>query len=72
MPVPYCPTCGSPNIRRRRTAVTFPLPKGNKVVRGLMLEVCDDCGEKLFDLKASRKVDEALGIRYPSKKKKVA
>jgi len=42
------------------------------VVRSLEIEVCDNCGEKLFDLEASRKVDEALGIRYPSKKKKVA
>jgi len=72
MPVPYCPTCGSPNIHRRKTAVTFPLPQGKKVVKGLMLEVCDDCGEKLFDLKAGRKVDAALGIKYPHRKRKVA
>jgi gamma-glutamylcysteine synthetase len=28
------------------------------VVRGLELEVCPDCGEKLFDLEASRRMEE--------------
>ena len=72
MPVPYCPTCGSKNIHRRKSDVTFPWRGGKKVVRDLLIEVCDHCGEKLFDLEASRKVDEALGIPYPSRKRRVA
>jgi len=72
MPITTCPTCGGRKIKRQKTDVTFKVKGRRKMVGNLELEVCPACGEKLFDLEASRKVDEALGIPYPSRKRRVA
>ena len=72
MPIRTCPTCGSRKIRRQKTDVTFKVKGRRKVVKNLELEVCPACGEKLFDSEASRQVEEAFGIHYPRRKRKVA
>jgi len=71
MPITTCPTCGSRKIKRQKTDVTFKVKGRRKVVKNLELEVCPDCGEKLFDPEASRQVSKAFGIRNPIRKMKV-
>jgi len=58
MTIRHCPTCGSGRIRRQTVTVTASI-RGKRVrVPDLELELCPDCGEKLFDLEASRRMEE--------------
>lgn len=58
MAIRRCPTCGSRRISRQVVTVKARVRSKSAVVRGLELEVCPDCGEKLFDLEASRRMEE--------------
>jgi YgiT-type zinc finger domain-containing protein len=60
MPIKTCPTCGKKNISRQTVDVPFKVDKKTVVVKDLELEVCPDCGEKLFDKAANAKVEAAL------------
>ena len=62
MTVTTCPTCGSKKIRRKVIDLQMTVKGRTKTVRGLELEVCPVCGEKLFDAEASAKVDRAFHL----------
>jgi len=53
-----CPTCGSRRIRRQTVTVRATVRGKSATVPGLELEVCPECGEKLFDREASRRMEE--------------
>ena len=55
-----CPTCGSRRVRQVREDVTFNIRGRRHIVRDLQFIRCDACGEKLFDLEASRKIDASI------------
>lgn len=50
-----CPTCGSKRMRRRPVRVAV---SNGKRVR-VEIEVCLDCGERLYDLEAMRRLEAA-------------
>jgi YgiT-type zinc finger domain-containing protein len=60
MPIKTCPTCGHRRIGRKRTTLTLKVRGRTFRVPDIELEVCPDCGEKLFDLQASRQVEQAV------------
>lgn len=60
MPIKTCPTCGHQRIQRKRTTLTLTLQDRTFEIPDLELEICPDCGEKLFDLEASRRVEEVV------------
>lgn len=57
MGIRRCPTCGSRRIRRQALTIKATVRGRTAEVRDLELEVCPDCGEKLFDLEASRRME---------------
>jgi len=64
MAIRRCPTCGSRRMRRQTVTVRATVRGKTAAVPDLELEVCPDCGEKLFDLEASRRMEERfLGKR---------
>jgi YgiT-type zinc finger domain-containing protein len=58
MAIRRCPTCGSRRIRRETVTVKATVRRKTVGVPDFQLEVCPDCGEKLFDLEASRRMEE--------------
>ena len=58
MGIRRCPTCGGRRIRRQLVTVKATIRGKTAEVPNLTLEVCSDCGEKLFDLEASRRMEE--------------
>jgi YgiT-type zinc finger domain-containing protein len=63
MAIRRCPTCGSRRIRRQTVTITVTVRGKKAEVPGLDLEICPDCGEKLFDLEASRRMEEQFLTR---------
>jgi YgiT-type zinc finger domain-containing protein len=63
MAIRRCPTCGSRRIRRQIMTIKATVRGKTATVPGLELEVCPDCGEKLFDLEASRRMEERFLAR---------
>ena len=43
-----CPTCGSKRIRRVKRDLTSRRGGETYVARGIVVEECPDCGERLF------------------------
>ena len=58
MPIRRCPTCGSRKISRQTVTLKVTVRGKKAEVPNLNLEVCPECGEKLFDLEASRRMEE--------------
>jgi YgiT-type zinc finger domain-containing protein len=54
-----CPTCGSGSIRRVRRDLRREVRKQKYVVRGLEFHECPECGEKVFDRQAMRRIQAA-------------
>lgn len=54
-----CPTCGRPGLRRVRRDVATGVGKRAVTVRGVELDECQHCGERLYDLPALRQLREA-------------
>ena len=52
-----CPTCDSPRIRRVRKSLRRTWKGQAYVVPNLEFEECLDCGERLFDHEAMRKIE---------------
>jgi YgiT-type zinc finger domain-containing protein len=50
MAIRRCPTCGSRKIRRQTVVIKATVHGKKSEVPDLELEVCPDCGERLFDL----------------------
>ena len=68
MAIRTCPSCGSRRLRRQTVTLTATVRNKKATVTGLELEVCPECGEKLFDLEASRRMEE----RFLPKRRKRA
>ena len=64
MAIRQCPACGSRRIRRQIMTIKTTVRGKAATVPGLELEVCQNCGEKLFDLEASRRMEE----RFPTRR----
>ena len=60
MAIRRCPTCGSRRISRQTVTIKVTVRGKKAEVPNLELEICRDCGEKLFDLEASRRMEERL------------
>jgi YgiT-type zinc finger domain-containing protein len=58
MAIRTCPSCGSKRLRRQTVTLTASVRNKKATIADLELEVCPDCGEKLFDLEASRRMEE--------------
>jgi len=52
-----CPTCESPRMRRVRKNLRRTFRGQSYVVPNLDFEECPDCGERLFDRDAMRKIE---------------
>ena len=52
-----CPTCDSTRIRRVRKSVRRTWKERAYVVPNLEFEECPECGERLFDREAMRKIE---------------
>ena len=72
MTIRRCPTCGSRRIRRRTVAVEVTVRGRSATLADLYLEVCPECGEKLFDLEASRRMEEKFLPRRRARRAAVA
>jgi len=55
-----CVMCGSKRVRPKR--ITVSLPDGRQV-RGILADVCPDCGEEYCDLEAMRMIEAARRSR---------
>lgn len=60
MVIKTCPTCGRRRMQRKRTTLTLEVGGRTFQISDVELEVCPDCGEKLLDLEASRRVEEVV------------
>jgi len=65
-----CPTCGSKRIRRKNVCVAVANGKRIRVE----LEVCPDCGERLYDPEAMRRLEAAdpRHRRTPSRVRRIS
>ena len=68
MAIRTCPSCGSKRLRRQTVTLTASVRNKKATIVDLELEICPDCGEKLFDLEASRRMEE----RFLPKRRKRA
>ena len=68
MPLQKCPTCGSNRIQRKVVDLEWTAKGKNKIVPGIELEVCPECGEKLFDLAAMDRLESIIPPRRPRSK----
>lgn len=55
--ITFCPTCGSKNIKKARRDFTRTVKGQTYTVSALEFHECPDCGEKLFDAEAMRKIE---------------
>jgi YgiT-type zinc finger domain-containing protein len=60
MTIKTCPTCGQRSLERRRITLNLEVRGRTFEIPELELEVCSNCGEQLFDLEASRRVEEVV------------
>jgi YgiT-type zinc finger domain-containing protein len=54
-----CPTCGAPGMRRVARDVTTRAGRRAVIVRGVEVEECQRCGERLYDLAALHALRES-------------
>jgi YgiT-type zinc finger domain-containing protein len=55
--ITVCPTCGSRRIRRTCRNLTRDFRGKAYIVPALRFHECPDCGEKVFDRDAMRKIE---------------
>ena len=55
--ITHCPTCGSRKIRKVRRNLTRDFRGQTYVVPDLEFHECPNCGEKLYDREAMRKIE---------------
>lgn len=69
----FCPTCGSQNIKLVRQDFTETVKEQTYTVPDLEFSECPDCGERLFDAAAMRKIESySPTFAKPRRKKKAA
>jgi YgiT-type zinc finger domain-containing protein len=54
-----CPTCGARAMRPTERDVEVRVGKRVVVVRGVSIEECSACGERLYDLAALHRIGDA-------------
>jgi YgiT-type zinc finger domain-containing protein len=64
-----CPTCGRPGVRRVTRDVATRIGATELVVRGVEVDECPSCGERLYDLAALRRIRAA---RRPPRRSRAA
>ena len=69
--ITICPTCGSGNLKKVCRDWTSTVKGKTYTVPALEFYECPDCGEKIFDGEAMRKI-EAYSPSYARKLKKAA
>jgi len=55
--ITFCPTCGSKKIKKVRRNLTRNFLGQTYVVPDLEFHECPDCGERLYDAQAMRKIE---------------
>ena len=55
--ITICPTCGSNKIKKKRRTLTREFRDQMYVVPELEFHECPDCGEKVYDREAMRKIE---------------
>jgi len=55
--ITQCPSCGSRRLKRKRENWSRDFEGQAYRVRGLEFLECPDCGEKVFDREAMRKIE---------------
>ena len=58
-PITACPTCGQKTLRRHKRDIRGTYKGRPYVARNVEVEDCSNCGERLFDLEAMRKIESA-------------
>ena len=53
-----CPTCGAPGMCRVLRPITTRRGRRSIIVKGVEVDECDKCGERLYDLIALRRLAE--------------
>jgi YgiT-type zinc finger domain-containing protein len=61
-----CPTCGQPDLRRVFRDVTTRAAGRVLVVHDVEVDECENCGERLYDLPALRRIRDARTHHHPS------
>lgn len=64
-----CPTCGSSNIKKVKRDRIRNFKDQQYVVPSLEFHECPDCGEKIYDREAMRKI-EAISPAFLKKREK--
>lgn len=62
----HCPTCGSKDVRRR--VMDVELGAGQGIASDIEVDVCEYCGEHLYDPAAMRVLEAAM--TQPRKKRR--
>ncbi len=68
MPINTCPTCGQRKIERQRSTLKLEVREQTYEITDLELDVCLNCGEQLFDLEASRRIEAVVYGQQPKHK----
>lgn len=56
MDIKYCPSCGGSRIKKTRGTVTRTHEGKRYSVSGVTYFACPDCGERVYDRQAVRKI----------------
>lgn len=67
-----CPTCGSKRIRKVTRDVTFRRRGQTVTIKGVEVEECPDCGERLFGPGSFDSIDEQMRAAKGKAKRKSA
>ena len=70
--ITFCPTCESNNIKKVRRNWTGQVKGRTYMVPNLEYYECPDCGEKVYDREAMRKIEERSPAFSSKPMKKVA
>ena len=57
-----CPTCGEKNLKKVRRTVSGTRQGKRYSVPGVEFYECPDCGEKIYDPAAMRRIEQGSGV----------
>ncbi|MCL4706488.1 YgiT-type zinc finger protein [bacterium] len=70
--ITFCPTCGSKKIKKVRKNLTRSFQGQTYTVPNLEFHECPDCGERLYDRDAMRKIESYSPAYAKARKRKKA